>query len=107
MVQSGDDISGKQTDRPKAVSEFPDPAKTAALIFQLFRRPDLIARDRFQIGDSSMAKERKTADQLSDMIVSAMGIGEVYVNVRKDHAYGWHADSCFLSWRFDWFSKAR
>jgi len=24
-----------------------------------------------------MAKERKTADQLSDMIVSAMGIGEV------------------------------
>jgi hypothetical protein len=45
----------------------------------------LIARDRFQIGDLSMAKERKTADQLSDMIVSAMGIGEVYVNVRKDH----------------------
>ena len=36
-----------------------------------------------------MAKERKTADQLSDMIVSAMGIGQVYVNVRKDNAYGW------------------
>jgi hypothetical protein len=36
-----------------------------------------------------MAKERKTADQLSDMIVSAIGIGQVYVNVRKDHAYGW------------------
>jgi hypothetical protein len=36
-----------------------------------------------------MTKERKTADQLSDMIVSAMGIGQVYVNVRKDHAYGW------------------
>ena len=36
-----------------------------------------------------MAKERKTANQLSDMIVSAMGIGQVYVNVRKDHAYGW------------------
>ena len=36
-----------------------------------------------------MAKERKTADQLSDIIVSAMGIGAVYVSVRKDHAYGW------------------
>jgi hypothetical protein len=36
-----------------------------------------------------MAKEGKTADQLSDMIVSAIGIGQVCVNVRKDHAYGW------------------
>jgi hypothetical protein len=36
-----------------------------------------------------MAKECKTADQLSDMIVSAIGIGQVHVNVRKDHAYGW------------------
>ena len=36
-----------------------------------------------------MAKERKTADQLSDMIVSAIGTGQVCVNVRKDHAYGW------------------
>jgi hypothetical protein len=36
-----------------------------------------------------MAKERKTAHQLSDMIVSAIGIGQVHVNVRKDHAYGW------------------
>jgi hypothetical protein len=36
-----------------------------------------------------MAKERKTADQLSDMIVSAMGIRDVHIHVRKDHAYGW------------------
>jgi hypothetical protein len=36
-----------------------------------------------------MAKECKTADQLSDMIVSAIGIGQVHVNIRKDHAYGW------------------
>jgi hypothetical protein len=36
-----------------------------------------------------MAKERKTADQLSDIIVAAMGIGQVYVSVRRDHAYGW------------------
>jgi hypothetical protein len=33
--------------------------------------------------------ELEAAEQLSDMIVSAMGIGEVYVRVRKDHAYGW------------------
>jgi hypothetical protein len=31
----------------------------------------------------------KTAEQLSDMIVSALGVKEVYVSVRKDHAYGW------------------
>jgi hypothetical protein len=36
-----------------------------------------------------MAKELKTAEQLSEMIVSALGVREVYVSVRKDHAYGW------------------
>jgi hypothetical protein len=36
-----------------------------------------------------MAKDRKTADQLSEMIISAIGICELYVSVRKDHAYGW------------------
>jgi hypothetical protein len=32
-------------------------------------------------------KDRKTADQLSEMIISAMGLRDVYVSVRKDHAY--------------------
>jgi hypothetical protein len=36
-----------------------------------------------------MAKELKTAEQQSEMIVSALGVKEVYVSVRKDHAYGW------------------
>jgi hypothetical protein len=36
-----------------------------------------------------MAKELKTAEQLSEMIVSALGVREVYVSVRKDQAYGW------------------
>jgi hypothetical protein len=36
-----------------------------------------------------MAKELRTAEQLSDMIVSALGVGAVEVSVRKDHAYGW------------------
>jgi hypothetical protein len=36
-----------------------------------------------------MAKELRTADELSDMIVSALNIKEVRVQVRKDHAYGW------------------
>lgn len=36
-----------------------------------------------------MAKELRTAEQLSDLIVEALGISEVYVRVRKDHAYGW------------------
>ena len=36
-----------------------------------------------------MAKELRTAEQLSDMIVTALGVSEVYISVRKDHAYGW------------------
>jgi hypothetical protein len=36
-----------------------------------------------------MVKDRKTADQLSEMIVAAMGVREVFVSVREDHAYGW------------------
>ena len=36
-----------------------------------------------------MAKKLKTADQLADMIVAALGVSEVYITVRKDHAYGW------------------
>jgi hypothetical protein len=36
-----------------------------------------------------MTKEGRTAEQLSEMIVAAMGIKEVYIQVRKDHACGW------------------
>ena len=36
-----------------------------------------------------MAKELRTAQQLSDMIVSALGVSEVKVSIRRDHAYGW------------------
>jgi hypothetical protein len=36
-----------------------------------------------------MAKELRTAEQLSDMIISALGVKEVGIQVRKDHAYGW------------------
>lgn len=36
-----------------------------------------------------MAKELRTAEQLSDIIVGALGISEVDVRVRKDHAFGW------------------
>jgi hypothetical protein len=36
-----------------------------------------------------MAKELRTAEQLSDMIVSALHVRDVDVHVRKDHAYGW------------------
>jgi hypothetical protein len=36
-----------------------------------------------------MAKELRTADQLSDMIVSALGVKGLDIQVRKDHAYGW------------------
>ena len=36
-----------------------------------------------------IVKDCKTAEQLSEMIISTMGVREVYVSVRKDHAYGW------------------
>lgn len=36
-----------------------------------------------------MAKELRTAQQLSDMIAAALGVSEVFVRIRKDHAYGW------------------
>jgi hypothetical protein len=36
-----------------------------------------------------MTKELRTAAQLSDMIVSALGVRELGIEIRKDHAYGW------------------
>jgi hypothetical protein len=36
-----------------------------------------------------VAKELRTAEQLSDMIIGALGIIDVSIRVRKDHAYGW------------------
>lgn len=36
-----------------------------------------------------MTKEVRTAQQLSDMIVTALGVNQVDIQVRKDHAYGW------------------
>jgi hypothetical protein len=36
-----------------------------------------------------VAKELRTAEQLSDMLVAALGVSEIEIRVRKDHAYGW------------------
>ena len=36
-----------------------------------------------------MARERRTAQELADMIVEKIGVHDVYIRVRKDHAYGW------------------
>ncbi len=36
-----------------------------------------------------MTKERNTATQLCDMIVATIGVSQVHVSVRRDHAYGW------------------
>jgi hypothetical protein len=36
-----------------------------------------------------MAKELRTAEELSDMIVSALGLRETEIQIRKDHVYGW------------------
>ncbi len=36
-----------------------------------------------------MVRERKTAQELADLIAAKIGVGELYIRVRKDHAYGW------------------
>jgi enoyl reductase-like protein len=36
-----------------------------------------------------MTKEKKTAQQLSQMLSAAAGIDGLQVMVREDHAYGW------------------
>jgi hypothetical protein len=36
-----------------------------------------------------MTKELRTAEELSDMIASSLGVGETEIQIRKDHAYGW------------------
>jgi len=36
-----------------------------------------------------MTKELRTADQLSDLIVSSLGVREIEIQIRQDHAYGW------------------
>lgn len=36
-----------------------------------------------------MARERKTAQELSELIAARIGVRELFIRVRKDHAYGW------------------
>ncbi len=36
-----------------------------------------------------MAKEKKTAQQLAEMIAGRIGVSGVHVRVREDHADGW------------------
>jgi hypothetical protein len=36
-----------------------------------------------------MTKELRTAAQLTDMIVSALGVRDLGIEIRRDHAYGW------------------
>jgi hypothetical protein len=37
-----------------------------------------------------MAKEKKTAQELADMIAARINVGGVFVKVHADPAYGWH-----------------
>jgi hypothetical protein len=36
-----------------------------------------------------MTKQLRTAEQLSDLIVSSLGVKDMEIQVRQDHAYGW------------------
>jgi len=36
-----------------------------------------------------MPKELKTAEQLRDMLTATLGVRDVEIQIRKDHAYGW------------------
>jgi len=37
-----------------------------------------------------MEKQKKTAQELADMIAARINVGGIYVKVHKDPAYGWH-----------------
>ena len=41
------------------------------------------------IRESRMAKERRTAQQLADIITERIGVRDVEVRVRWDHSEGW------------------
>ena len=54
------------------------------------RKPALLLKWGSQnLGDDPMAKELRTAEELSDIIVSSLGLRETEIQIRKDHAYGW------------------
>jgi hypothetical protein len=36
-----------------------------------------------------MVRERKSAQELADLITAKIGVGGLFIRVRKDHAYGW------------------
>jgi hypothetical protein len=36
-----------------------------------------------------MTKELRTAEQLSDMIASSIGVRDIEIQIRQDHAYRW------------------
>jgi hypothetical protein len=36
-----------------------------------------------------MPKTRKTAQELADLIAAQIGVRDLSIGVRKDHAYGW------------------
>jgi hypothetical protein len=36
-----------------------------------------------------MPKTRKTAKELAELIVAQLGVRDLAIGVRKDHAYGW------------------
>jgi hypothetical protein len=41
-------------------------------------------------GPMQNKKERKTAQELADLIAARIGVGGVFVAVHKDPAFGWH-----------------
>jgi hypothetical protein len=47
------------------------------------------SRDLRIFRQDPMTKELRTADQLSDLIVSSLGVREIEIQIRQDHAYGW------------------
>lgn len=47
------------------------------------------SRDLRIFRQDPMIKELRTADQLSDLIVSSLGVREIEIQIRQDHAYGW------------------
>jgi hypothetical protein len=57
--------------------------------FSIQSRVNLRVGAAFCLSSAFRTKKCRTAEQLADMIVGALGINDVHIRVRKDHAHGW------------------
>jgi hypothetical protein len=77
-------VCGSGVGMPK----LPMPRKTPDLICE-FSTIGAFDRASLNASGSFMSKTRKSARELAELIRMQIGVGELAIGVRKDHAFGW------------------